>query len=328
MTFLSSPLAVDGAELTSGLLRRGLYDAMGGNEGIIERTDLKVTQLATPGNGLLISSGNAVINNRYQTPPYEAYAVGNPTTHTILSTEMPSSQPTAKSYLVLVSVGDPEFSQVGHPWMTSDELDPEDAIDFQYVRPWLLEVAAGTTSFESLGLNYPAYALSRVAIPANTTTITNSMITDLRAMARPRFSEEMFITSTEAANDLQTVAPSYEQFPRDNYSIKIPKWATTAKVQAFCEALTYDGAVSASLRINFVGVSASPNIPVDKSAPSSGSDRTGVNLAATFNVASYAGTTKSIEIQGQSTSAPYANRLHTDSKSSSMIRVRFEEAPI
>jgi hypothetical protein len=328
VTFLSAPLAVDGAELNGALIRKGTYAAMGGAEGLVERADLKVSQLAVAGNGLLISAGNAVVLNRYQTTPNEAYVAANPSVHTVTAGEMPASQPSAKSYLVLVTIGDQEFSQVGHPWMTSDPLDPEDAVDFQYVRPWLLEVPAGTTSADGLGLTYPAYALARIDRPANTTTITNAMIVDLRTMARPRFSEELFITSSEANNDLQTVSPTYEQFPRDNYSIKIPKWATKAKVTAFVEGMSYNGAVDANLRINFVGVGSGANVPVNHSAPASGSDRCGVNLATTFTVTSYAGQTKSIEIQGQAASSGYANRLHTDSRTLSSIRVRFEEAPI
>ena len=325
MTFLSAPLSVDGALISSALIRRGNYMATRGNEGILEGPDLKVSQLGTPGAGLLISAGNAVILNRYQTTPNEAYVAANPTAHAVGSTEMPTSQPSPKSYLVLITVGDPEFSQIGHPWMTSDVLDPEEAAVYQYVRPWLYEVPAGTTAFTG---TFPGVALARVDIPANTTTITNAMITDLRKLANPRVSEELLIVSSGmASNTLDTVTPSWEAFGQSQ-SVAIPRWAKRAKITVNMEAVTWSNAIINNLRVNVVSGPAGPVIRIDKGAPPAGADRFGFALGAVLDVGSVAGTSKTFRVEGQTTSATYNSRMSIDSLAASIMRIRFEEEPI
>lgn len=323
MTFLEAPLSVDGALIGSAHVRRGNYMAARGNEGILEGPDLKVSQLPTPGNGVLISAGNGVVKNRYQTVPNEAYVVANPSVHTVLPESMPTSQPSAKSYLVLVTVGDPEFSQVGHPWMPSEPLDPEEAEDFQYVRVWLYEVAAGTTAFTG---GFPALVLARIDIPPSTTTITNVMITDLRKLANPRVSEELYIVNGLAANDLNTVSPAYETFGQSQ-SVAIPTWASRAKATVHIEGLALSNAINAYFRLNVVSGPAGSNIPFNKSAPTSGSDRVGFDVAASLDVASIAGTSKTFRVEAQ-TFTGMGSRLDIDASTSSWMRIRFEEEPI
>jgi hypothetical protein len=332
VTFYNAPWALDGATISSALARRAQYAAMSGGEGIINAADLKVTQLATPGNGLLISSGNAAITNRYQSDPNETYTVANPGTHEILSTEMPTSQPTPKSYLVLITVGDPEFSQVGHPWMTSDVLDPEVAASYDYVRPWILEVAAGTTSFDGLGLGYPALALARIDVPASTTTITNAMITDLRVMARPRAQEILLQNTALANNNLASTGAGVWVDWGPQWSIKIPKWATSAIVTGWIEGMYVPGASGAygQLRANIgaAGVTAQTTFDENNSAPSGGDLlRVGHNIGGRIAIPSAArGTTQTLKTEAQ-VLVPTAY-LYIDSITSSLFRVRFEESPV
>lgn len=334
MTLLNAPWALDGATISSALARRGQYAAMSGGEGIVNAADLKVSQLAVPGNGLLISAGNAAITNRYQTDPNETYIVANPGTHTILSTSMPTSQPSAKSYLVLVTVGDPEFSQVGHPWMTSDVLDPEVAPGYDYVRPWLLEVPAGTTSFEDLGLHYPAYALARVDIPATTTTITNAMITDLRAMARPRTLELLF-NAVSGAGSMLAATNVYEDFPpNSSYSVKIPKWATKAGVIGWLSAIVIQGAPLSAygdFRLTIVGAGSTPVTTFDDMSQGGSTDwtRYGYNVGGVVAIpAGVRGTTQVVKFETRGYNAPVWSTLKSDDRTTNFIRVRFEESPV
>ena len=46
MTFRPAPLALDGASTPAALQRKGNFAGLGGAEGIIERTHMKVTKLA------------------------------------------------------------------------------------------------------------------------------------------------------------------------------------------------------------------------------------------------------------------------------------------
>lgn len=329
MTFFNAPLAIDGAVTSSALIRRGEYAALSAAEGVVNATDLKVTQLAVPGNGLLISSGNAVITNRYQTDPNETYVVANAGTHEVLSTEMPTSQPTDKSYLVLVTVGDPEFSQVGHPWMTSDVLDPTEAADYVYVRPWILEVAPGTSSFASLGLDYPAYALARIDIPASTTTITNSMITDLRDLASPRSKLEI-VQATGVATTLTSVNPTYQRFPNVAAgSIKIPDWATTAKITGFVEGVRLTSSALAILRPYIEGTTlvGFQTNAYESATVTNGARRT-YSVGGKIDVTSVAGQTKNFSVQAAAYDAGNASKVLTDTATTVVLQVYFEEAAI
>jgi hypothetical protein len=105
-----------------------------------------VSELAVPGVGLLISPGVGLVLNDYQDDPNEVYVVSNPGSHTITALEMPAANPSAKHYIVAVVVGDPDFSQAGHPWMGSDDPPLGAESTFQYVRPTIIEVAAGATT--------------------------------------------------------------------------------------------------------------------------------------------------------------------------------------
>lgn len=332
MTFYNAPWALDGATISSALARRAQYAAMSGGEGIVNAADLKVSQLAVAGNGLLISAGNAVITNRYQADPNESYTIANPGVHEILSTEMPTSQPTPKSYLVLITIGDPEFSQVGHPWMTSDVLDPEVAKTYSYVRPWLLEVAAGTTSFEDLGLDYPALALARVDIPATTTTITNAMITDLRTMARPR-SQEVQLNGVAGAGSVTAANNVYQAFPANgSLSVKIPKWATKANVIGWISSLYLDNVDVAygDITVTLVGQGSIPVTTYDESANGGfvgDLTRYGYNLGGSIAIPSAVrGTTQTFQIQTRSYIT--SQRLKSDDRTANFLRIRFEESPV
>lgn len=328
MTFSSAPWAIDGAKTGANLARRATYAAVGDVEGLVTKTDLKVSQLAVPGNGLLISGGNAIVLNRYQQSINESYVVANPDTHQVLPVDMPAVSATAKSYLVLVTIGDPEFSQVGHPWMTSDKLSEDEAPDYVYARPFLLPCNPGTTSAAGLGLTYPAYALARLDIPANTATITDSMLTDLRKMARPRVSEEVFFARGGTANPLNTVTPAFETWGGAPQSVAIPKWATLAKIDGWVESAIISKATIGDLRVNIVGRAASDVTPFNRSTPANGTDRTGMNFGGKIDVTAVAGSTRTIQLEGRVASAASSGGLTTDGYTSMMIRVRFEEIPV
>ena len=229
MTLIHAPWAVDGARSTSALARVSTYATGGGRSGIVRPGDLKVLPLAVPGNGLRITSGASVILNGYQADPREAYAIANNGTHTVLAGDMPAPVPQVAHYLVCIVVGDPEFNQAGHPFMPPAIL-PEDAADYEYVRVVVVPCNAGTTRFEQLGLNYPAYALARLEIPANTSTITDAMITDLREVSAPRQERHLLSAQTTSANSL--ASGDMVKFVTYEPTVEIPAWATKMLVTA------------------------------------------------------------------------------------------------
>lgn len=185
MTFSNIPFAVDGALISSALLRKATYAAVN-SDGVVAADDLIVSASVPAAQSLEIASGAAVVLNRYQTTPNEVYVVSNPATHTITSGDMPGSSGSTTYWMVCLVVGDPQagFSQTGHPFMPSD-FDEGEANTYQYVRPVVISCSSTDETFEDLGLDFPGLALARLAIPASTTTITSGMITDLRRQARP-----------------------------------------------------------------------------------------------------------------------------------------------
>lgn len=183
MTFSNIPGPIDGALVSSSLLRKAVFAAVKG-EGVVGSSDLKVSASSPAGQSLRIAPGTGVVLNGYQTTPDEVYVASNPSIHNVTSGSMPGSSGGTTYWMVALVVGDPQtgYSQSGHPFMPSD-FDESQANTFQYVRPVVLPCASNATKFSDLGKTYPGLALARLAIPGSTTTITDAMITDLRVQA-------------------------------------------------------------------------------------------------------------------------------------------------
>lgn len=331
MTFASAPWAVDGARTPAALARTASYAETGGAEGVISQNDLKVSPLDVPGVGLQIAGGGALVLNRYQTPVSQSYTVLNVNTHVVDAADMPPVAGSDRWFLVCVVVGDPEFSPAGHPFMTSDPMaDPE---NFDYVRVVLVPCNSGTKSFRELNKAYPALALARVKIPANTTTVTAANIeADLRKVARPRTSEDIF-TSSQAGNNLLNgggVVGAYEVWPNTaSFSVDIPEWATVCKPFAFIEGAMLSKAGVGALRITLVGAGATTTTNLNESAPTSGYDRKGYSIGGKITIpASMQGTTATIRIEGSVNSEAAKGMLDTDQYTGSYMRVRFEESAV
>lgn len=331
MTFQNTAWAIDGALLGSSLARRAEYAAVSGAEGIVQKGDLKVRQLAVPGIGVLIDAGDGLVTNKYQTTPNETYVVSNPTSHTIPAIEMPAANPAAKSYIVAVVVGDPTFSQTGHPWMQATDPPVGQEQTFQYVRPTLIEVSAGTTTLSGA---YPALVLARIDVPANTTTIIDSYITDLRALARPRQEQQIFVGNpwTNASPQYIPSGSSYADWGAAQYAptVKVPSWAKRAIVVTSINGV---GLVDSSVNITggirthlgtVVGYATGFDLPTGRT----GAQRDNYQTAGSFDVTSIAGTTVAIKVQGYENvpASPTTNqRLRLQSGSQMIHDVRFFE---
>lgn len=336
MTFETSAWAIDGALLGSSLARRAEYAAVGGAQGVVQADDLKVTQLAVPGIGLLIAPGVGLLNNNYQTNPNETYVVSNPGSHTITSGEMPGALPSATSWIVAVVVGDPDFSQVGHPWMSSDDPPVGEEQTFTYVRPILVQVA--NSSVKTLDVPYPALPLARIDIPASTTTITDSMITDLRHLARPRQEQTVRVSppGTWSSSTMSYIpaGSAYADWGSGQYtpSVPVPSWAKRAIILVNINGVRFKDDtvnIAGGLRAQ-IGTVSGPvtRFDYDVDTTKGGAQRENLMCAGEFNVSSVAGTTAILRVEGfQNVPADPNNnqRLRLQAGSQVIFDVRFFE---
>lgn len=334
MTFENAPSSIDGANLTSALVRKGTFAGTNGAEGIVGKNDLKVTQLGVPGVGVLISSGVGLVLNKYQSPPTETYVVSNPGTHTIPSGSMPGSNPSTKYYIVAIVIGDPDFSQTGHPWMLGTDPPAGAELTFNYVRPTIVEVSASDVTIP--GAAYPYLALAKLTVPPSTTTIIDAYITDLRSLAQPRSSQNLLISPSgswlNASPVYLTSSPStYATWGASEYaaSIAIPSWAKRAIILG-----KINGVQVADTSINVHGIlrckigSITGPITVVDLPTATGAARFPIETAGEFDVSSVAGTTQNLRIEGYQDipGSPTSNqRMKLVGGSQQIFDVRFFE---
>lgn len=198
MTIAKAPLAIDGVLTPSSMIRKGIMAASGGG-GVVGASDFKVSPNSPNGQSLLVGGGLALVPNGYQTSPDEVYVVPNPSSHLVPSGDMPGSSGSTTYWLVCLVVGDPTYTNTGHPFMPSS-FDNAQLNTFQFNRIVVLPCSANTTSFSQLNKLYPGLALARLAIPPTTTTITAGMITDLRVLNSAAGKEVLVYKATGVAN--------------------------------------------------------------------------------------------------------------------------------
>lgn len=325
MTFNNAAWAIDGARLTSALARTEAYNSASGAEGIAEPGDMKVTQLPTPGVGVQIAGGAATILNRYQTTNRnQAYTVINAGVHTITAGEMPPVSAAAQTFVVGIVVGDPEFSQTGHPFMPSSIPEGEEE-EFAYVRPMVL-----TTAQVGGDLNNPSIPFLPLALimrPANTTTITNAMITDIRQLARPRAKLDMNIVNVTAGSG---IVQSGQWSSTVLLYTQVPSWATRVYVTGFVEGLRLTKAGSGNIFFNFYDGTASANTSatqVTEGAPSGAANRRTYNVSGTFGVTAMRGKYVTVRLHSSTPTSGDAGFLTTDGATQGMVQVYWAEEP-
>lgn len=346
MTLTAAPWALDGARTPASVARLGARSAVKQN-GIINPGDLKVLPLSTPGNGVRFVSGGAVLENRYEATVNQSYVVE------AISEEILDSgdnftgitgQGTAQSHLICVTIGDPNYSTSGHPWLTdlNKPATPEAALDYQYVRPWVIKnVPAGTVRIEDLPAppTFPCYALARIDVPSSTSSITSGMIIDLRTVVNAR-SMTAQNNVTVSTPDTLSVATAfvYETWPDNSeFSVYVPPWATkvytTGYIQGFVQGSDLD--VDAPMRIEmrtaagaFVGACGQSVYHTEAAYLPKGTDKN-ILLSGPISIPSAnRGTIMKFSTAASLSSTAQNNRLGTTTRSSTGITLRFVEEAV
>lgn len=208
------PIATKDAEHSAQQFRMMIKDLARDNQGVTTGLDMKVTALSTPGAGVQIGDGSAVIAGKVSPVQgyYNAYNIGSDTV------AISATGGVGRSDMLVVRVEDPEYEGTRDP--------ATDPIVFFEIVP---NVGSSATTVPS---GYSAIPLARIDIPASTATITNAMITDLRKIANPRRERTLYQHFYSGAlTQITGTSGTWQNFPSAvNWTIAIPAWAGKVKV--------------------------------------------------------------------------------------------------
>lgn len=296
-----------GAEHSPAVARMLAYAATNGATGIISATDLKVVALPTPGAAVRIMPGGAALLNRYPGATNQSYTLRNATA-TDVAVPATGSAGGATRFLIL-RVDDPEFGGQA----------PANVLDGPYVRPVLVSSITN--------LAYPFVALARIVQPANTATITQAMITDLREVANPR-SPERTMYVAPVATPIYLSNTSWVDFPGVTENIRVPGWATYAVVTAQIGGLQQAiGGVQSEFSLFFGGVQGQMTAIDAPSIATQDQSRTGtVFLKWESPVAAWAGTSVPLKVMARKMGG--TGRIQADKYTQVAYDVQFTLGPV
>jgi hypothetical protein len=311
MALFPAPILTNGATHSAQQFRMLVRDLANGAEGITQGDDLKVTQRSTPGGGVTVGDGSGVVRGRANAFQ-GSYSVCN-----IGATDVDIAATGAgggRSDMVIVRVEDPEYE---------GSLDPQvdDIAYFQVIS----NVSSSATTIPDGRTGIP---LARIDIPANTSTITDAMITDLRKVANPR---RLRTLATQSPSSMSTgigSSTSYSYFSTAaGWNITVPDWATKAIVKIDVSPIRYDlGNFYGQISATFGSSLATQAITLDDNQ-GTGTRRIPAIIADTLTLpASYRGTTQLLRVRAAGLNAGQAARIYVDSGTTLVADVQFEEA--
>lgn len=226
MAFDPTPWVVaGGAQHSADLARTLAFAATSGAQGIVLPDSLKVSAYGTPGAGVNIGPGSAIILNRNLPAPTHGEQSYVARAGSTTSLAVPATSGTSRSDMVVVRIDDPQYPGTAAP------SNPATAT---YVRPFLVQgVAPTATTAKELNLGFPAVALARIDLPANTTNITSTMVKDVRKVALPRRERLLLTHYPGEKNGIIKSSPpvpgsSFVDWPYGSWFIDVPEWATVA----------------------------------------------------------------------------------------------------
>lgn len=222
------------AEHSAEAARNIAWNATQGRTGVANPSSLKVSQLATAGGGVRVSPGGGAIESTYAGASQQTYTVRNDASETV-SVPANTGSSTITRYVV-VRVSDPQYAGSA----------PSNPVVGPYVS---FQVASSQSS------THPQLVLARLRIPPNTSTITSSMITDMRELLSPRRTEVVFARprvlgdSSAGVNLTVRHATGGEYFPGGNgspntFRHEIPEWCTRVVIDANWMGVRYQASRS------------------------------------------------------------------------------------
>ncbi|MFD5848290.1 hypothetical protein [Streptomyces chartreusis] len=311
MALFPRPILTNGATHSAQQFRMLVRDLANGAEGITQGDDLKVTQRSTPGGGVLVGDGSAVVRGRANTfqGSYAACNIG------AVDVPIAATGGSARSDMVILRIEDPEYEGTLDP--ETDEIAHFDVIS---------NVSSSATAIPD---SRTAIPLARIDIPSSTSTITNAMITDLRQVANPRRRRSVFTQSPSSISTGIGGSTSYSYFSTAaGVNVAVPDWASKVIVKIDVSPVRYNlGNFWGRIGATYGSSLATQDITLDDNQ-GSGARRIPAIIADTLTVPSgYRGTTQLLRVRASGLDAGQAGRIYVDSGTTFAYDVQFEEAP-
>ncbi|MGW7579723.1 hypothetical protein ACWGKU_04985 [Kitasatospora sp. NPDC054768] len=231
MTLIQPPLMVTGGIHPARALRMMIRDLSRGSQGVTEGGDLRVRSTPTPGPGVRVGTGSAIV--RGATWGQGSYTQYNSGDHLV---PIAPTGATGRTDLLVLRVEDPEYEGSRDP--------ATDDIGYLHVIPGV----SATTSAPPPGMT--AIPLARITQPPNCATVTDAMITDLRQVANPR-RERRVRTIGGFADSSIPPAATWQDWPAGigaKVTVDVPYWATGAIVVTSLHGLRVAGSVNIAWR--------------------------------------------------------------------------------
>ncbi|MGW2550129.1 hypothetical protein [Streptomyces sp. NPDC001635] len=308
-----------GAEHSSEVARLLAYVGFGGKEGIVGSGDLRVTALSSPAAAVQMLPGACGIINRAAGATYQAYAARLPSA---VQVPIASTGVSARSDLIVARIENPYSA--GETWPL-----PSDPTEGPYVYTRVISnVPKSTISVHQVRPGDSAITLARVDLPANTSSVTQAMIRDLRSLVNPRRDTRMYTAFPTATSTLTYSDNQWHNWPGDpaGWDIDIPSWATAAKLKATVAGLRYTKAnVYAQMRVS-LGPHLGQGVVIDDNQ-GTGTRRATVVVPDAYVIpASVRGTTQRLTIDTYMYKTETGD-VNIDSGTSIVVDVEFVEAP-
>jgi hypothetical protein len=309
MALFPAPILTDGATHSAQQFRMLVRDLARGAEGITQGTDLKVTQLSTPGTSVQVGDGSGMVRGRVAAFQ-GTYAVCN---IGAVSVPIASTGGSPRSDMLILRVEDQEYEGSINP-VTGQ------VAYFQVIS----NVSSSATTIPDGRTGIP---LARIDIPASTSTITNAMIKDIRVIANPRRESRLLTQSPATASaNITGSALSYSYFSTAaGWNIAIPSWATTVRVRVDIAGLRltvnpFYGVVRATFGASLTAQATT----LDDNQ--SGTRRINTVIADTLTIPdAYRGTTQLLRAQGAGATGN-TGTMSVDAAVTFVAQVEFEEA--
>lgn len=290
------PMMVEGgAKHPAALMRKTIYAAVGGNDGIIRGTDLEVRELAVPGTKIRVFPGSATIRNKANNAVNELYLGSMSIEDQINIAATSASGP--RSDMICARVENPFID--GEPWP-----DPSNPAVGPYIKTIVISNVANNAVVPPIGNGNALLPLARIDIPASTGTILQAYITDLRYMANVLQQSTKLWLPVPGQHTMPITQNTYITWPNppmNGQTVRIPEWATKVIIDGTVTVVqTGPGNAMGDIRAG-IGTLRTAAMRYDYATPVGQADRQNLKFGGSFAIpANYRGTTQSFVTEARS----------------------------